>query len=63
MEDFRYYEAVLRNREAQYLSYTLRKRLDDKKALLKFSEELMKQQDIGLFAQRGYDRNARSAAS
>jgi len=38
---------VLRHREAQYLSYTLRKNLDDKKALLKFADELLKEQEFG----------------
>jgi hypothetical protein len=47
MEDFRYYESVLRHREAQYLSYTLRKKLDDKKALLKFADELLKDLEFG----------------
>lgn len=47
MEDFRYYESILRHREAQYLSYTLRKKMDDKKALLKFADELLKEQDFG----------------
>jgi hypothetical protein len=50
MEDFRYYESVLRHREAQYLSYTLRKKMDDKKALLKFAEELLTPQEIGVLA-------------
>lgn len=50
MEDFRYYESVLRHREAQYLSYTLRKHLNDKKALLKFSDDILKDQQFGLLA-------------
>lgn len=50
MEDFRYYESVLRYREAQYLSYTLRKRMNDERALAKFADELLKEQKIGLLA-------------
>jgi hypothetical protein len=48
VEDFRYYESVLRHREAQYLSYSLRKNLDDKKALLKFADELLREREFGL---------------
>jgi hypothetical protein len=50
MEDFRYYESVLRHREAQYLSYTLRKSLKDRKALLKFADELLKEKEFGVLA-------------
>jgi hypothetical protein len=48
MEDFRYYESILRHREAQYLSYTLRKQSGDQAALLKFAEEIMKEPTHGL---------------
>jgi hypothetical protein len=47
MEDFRYYEAILRHREAQYLSYSLRKKLGEKKALLAFADELLKEPEFG----------------
>jgi AraC-like DNA-binding protein len=50
MEDFRYYESVLRHREAQYLSYTLRKQLDDKKALLRFADEILKEVQFGILS-------------
>jgi hypothetical protein len=48
MEDFRYYESILRHREAQYLSYSLRKRLADKKAIMKFADVLLKEREFGL---------------
>jgi hypothetical protein len=47
MEDFRYYESVLRHREAQYLSYTLRKKMNDRKALLFFADDLLKDREFG----------------
>lgn len=47
VEEFRYYEQVLRHREAQYLSYALRKQLDDKKALLKFADDLLQHREFG----------------
>jgi hypothetical protein len=47
MEDFRYYESVLRHREAEYLSYSLRKKMEDKRALLKFGDELLKDRVFG----------------
>jgi hypothetical protein len=47
LEDFRYYESVLRYREAQYLSYTLRREMGDQKALLKFADEILKQREFG----------------
>ena len=50
MEDFRYYESVLRHREAQYLSYTLRKRLDDKKSLLKLADDILSDTQIGVLS-------------
>ena len=50
MEDFRYYESILRHREAQYLSYSLRKQMDNKAALSRFAEELMKDEQFGVLA-------------
>jgi hypothetical protein len=47
IKDFRYYKSVLRDRERQYISYTLRKSLDDKTALLKFADEALKAQEFG----------------
>jgi hypothetical protein len=51
MEDFRYYESVLRHREAQYLSYTLRKKMNDKKALLHFADDLLRDREFGQLSQ------------
>jgi len=48
MEDFRYYESVLRQREAQLLSYILRKQTGDKKAILSFAKEIMEPDQIGI---------------
>jgi hypothetical protein len=48
MEDFRYYESVLRQREAQLLSYILRKQTGDKKSILAFANEIMKDHQVGL---------------
>jgi hypothetical protein len=52
MEDFRYYEAVLRHREAQYLSYLIRNTVDYRtprgKSLVSFSGDLMKEQEFGI---------------
>jgi len=48
MEDFRYYEAILRHREAQYLSYRLRKQNGSTNSLTKFADELLKEQMVGL---------------
>jgi hypothetical protein len=50
MEDFRYYEAILRHREAQYLSYRLRKQNGSTNSLAKFADELLKEQMVGLLA-------------
>jgi hypothetical protein len=47
MEDFRYYECVLRHRKTQYLSYKLCKGIADKRALLKFADELLKDSEFG----------------
>ena len=46
MEDFRYYDLVLRQREAQLLSYILRKQTGDKKAILTFAKEIMEPSQI-----------------
>jgi hypothetical protein len=48
MEDFRYYESVLRHREAQHLSYILRRQLNDKKSLQSFADEILKDPKVGL---------------
>jgi hypothetical protein len=48
MEDFRYYEAVLRHREAQYLSYLLRKNAANKNAMLNFSDLILKTTELGV---------------
>lgn len=48
MEDFRYYESILRHREAQYLSFTLRKSEGDQEALIEFAREIMKDQQYGV---------------
>jgi hypothetical protein len=48
MEDFRYYESVLRHRESQYLSYILRRSLDDPKSMAKFADELLKERGFGV---------------
>jgi hypothetical protein len=50
MEDFRYYESILRNREAQYLSYVLRKHSEDKKSLISFSKEIMEDRPLGILS-------------
>jgi len=50
MEDFRYYEAILRHREAQYLSYRLRKQNGNANALTKFADEILKDQAVGVLA-------------
>jgi hypothetical protein len=47
MEEFRYYEAVLRHREAQHLSYAIRDKMADKKALMYFANDLLKERDFG----------------
>jgi hypothetical protein len=47
MEEFRYYEAVLRHREAQYLSYIMRRSSGDKKSLQAFASEILTQREIG----------------
>lgn len=44
MEDFRYYESI----EAQYLSYVLRKRTGDQKAIMSFSKEIMEERQLGM---------------
>jgi uncharacterized membrane protein SpoIIM required for sporulation len=51
MEDFRYYESILRHREAQLLSYILRKKIGDSESILAFAEEIMKEQSIGVLSQ------------
>lgn len=56
MEEFRYYEAILRHRESQQLSYLLRKTADDKRALAKFAEEILKEPIVGRLA-RGETTN------
>jgi hypothetical protein len=48
MEDFRYYESVLRHRESQYLSYILRKEPNGNQAMLKFADELLKEREFGV---------------
>jgi hypothetical protein len=50
MEDFRYYESILRHREAQYLSYMLRRKADNKKAIASFALELMEDPQLGMLA-------------
>jgi hypothetical protein len=50
MEDFRYYESILRHREAQYLSYVLRKKSEDKKSLVSFAKEIMEDRPLGMLA-------------
>src|SRR5262249_51825908 len=50
MEDFRYYESVLRNREAQNLSYALRKEINDKKSLVAFADEIIKDPKVGILS-------------
>jgi hypothetical protein len=51
MEDFRYYESILRYRESLYLSYILRKQTGDKKEMEKFATEVLKQPNFA-FASR-----------
>jgi hypothetical protein len=55
MEDFRYYEAVLRNREAQYLAFLIRKTVDHStpkgKSLIIYSNDLMKEREFGVLRQ------------
>jgi hypothetical protein len=51
MEDFRYYESILRYRESLYLSYILRKQTGDKKEMGKFATEVLKQPNFA-FASR-----------
>jgi hypothetical protein len=52
MEDFRYYEAVLRYREAQFLAYLIRSTVDANtpkgKSLLVFSSDLMREREFGI---------------
>jgi hypothetical protein len=52
MEDFRYYEAVLRHREAQFLAYLIRSNVDyvtpKGKGLVTFSNDLMKDREFGI---------------
>jgi hypothetical protein len=50
MEDFRYYESILRQREAQLLSYILRKQTGDKKSILALANEIMKDHEIGILS-------------
>lgn len=50
MEDFRYYESILRHREAQYLSYVVRKKSEDKKLLASFAKEIMEDRPLGMLA-------------
>jgi hypothetical protein len=52
VEDFRYYESILRHREAQYLSYVLRKKTDDKKSLVSFAREIMEDRPLGILTER-----------
>jgi hypothetical protein len=47
MEDFRYYEGVLRYRESQYISYRIRKDLNDKTPVQKFADDLLKDRQFG----------------
>ncbi|WP_144445657.1 hypothetical protein [Inquilinus limosus] len=46
MEEFRYYEALLRIREAQFMSYKIIARSQDKRALTAFTAELLRYKDI-----------------
>jgi hypothetical protein len=50
MEEFRYYEAVLRHREAQYLSYLIRDKMNNKGAIMHFADDLMKERAFGTLA-------------
>jgi hypothetical protein len=50
MEDFRYYESILRHREAQYLSYVLRKQSGDRKSMALFAKEIMEDRPLGMLA-------------
>ena len=48
MEDFRYFEAILRQREAQFISFILRKHTGDTKSLVAFAKEIMEDRPTGL---------------
>jgi hypothetical protein len=50
MEEFRYYESILRVREAYHVSYLLRKAAADSKALAKLADKLLEYQEIGRLA-------------
>ena len=50
MEDFRYYESILRHREAQYLSYVLRRLMEDKKSMTSYAKEIMQDRALGTLA-------------
>lgn len=47
MEEFRYYEAVLRYREAQFLSYLIRSTSSDKAAIERFAKEVLDDRNFG----------------
>jgi len=47
MEEFRYYEAILRTREEQYLSFILRKEIQDIQATKEFAAYLLNVRDFG----------------
>jgi hypothetical protein len=47
MEEFRYYEAVLRHREDQRISYLIRLKIGDSKALMQFAGDLLKEREFG----------------
>lgn len=50
MEDFRYFETVLRLREAQLISYMILCDARDKKATLKFVEDIMRVDSVGFLS-------------
>jgi hypothetical protein len=47
MEDFRYFESILRFRESQYISYVLRKGFSDKNSLKAFADLLTEVREFG----------------
>lgn len=48
MEEFRYFESVLRFRESQLLAYLMRKSTDDKKAISELSKAILVHKDFSL---------------